>query len=923
LGGELNFGGGFKGDKRGVGFNFRKEFQDGGMLVQPSDDGSRPGYAKDYAGEASKIVNDYKKVVAKLSMNGDLSKAPQLDTYLKNKYGKNAKSIRMTIYRGSDFAAGDYLQQQKLNLAEALKNKSNNSLKYEESGNKFILKKVGSEGVRAKTNKYTKKLYDIIYDLDSREDKVVKAFKYIIDENIPVKKITKGNINLQRAGTIKSMIGKLTGVNTVAPPFTSGLEKSYKLFAKNFDLTPKEFKESFKYLNQIAKQSNLINVPFDQAFKVATERVKGAAELGGSDMLTFYRDPNSNIVNYLFRHWDRNNFNKTNASRVKLYDRSKLKLVDGQLVPKKGYTLNDIELKWESGKKYNVKDFAFSYDNNKLFDRGILSTQGKESGLFDDVYQITNDYYKLHNKIIPDPKNPGKNILFGEMMKRDYGKNSLAIGHNNPGGIKIEPVSNFQLQTQKMNTAIYQTTKNLKNPTLKKRVIEEIYGELFNLKGEKYIDQLIKSPPDISYSQALENVILRKDFTTLPMSAQKEVATSNVVKNMNLPKKQANILSAFCNRKGFKLAGSVEGLTCSMEEIQTNMQKQIDEAAKVSKDGKIPKKFGKLKAFAGSFFGDVAIPLEYMFAAPYLAAGDIEGAKRATTAGLFGYGKVDLDKLPEGEGQRFLKHINALNSFMDNYQSKAMAENELENASDDESRFILTNRIEQAQTNMNNISTDYANYGYDGQKGLLQGKVAAQQLIRDQVQSDYDKKINKATSTQFFKDSDPELLKQNLESIDKYAPNEITPITDLKSYIKNKGEATAGNTNLFFDVKPYTLNRAEAYGVPDIFDQYAGGYAGVETPGFIRETGEVDMGTKDVRDAYSSLPIEYANQLAALEKKELEEGLLAKDIEQRLTGSDALQLASGGIASLTKTIPPASGPTPHGLRYPYNNVKKI
>jgi hypothetical protein len=33
--------------------------------------------------------------------------------------------------------------------------------------------------------------------------------------------------------------------------------------------------------------------------------------------------------------------------------------------------------------------------------------------------------------------------------------------------------------------------------------------------------------------------------------------------------------------------------------------------------------------------------------------------------------------------------------------------------------------------------------------------------------------------------------------------------------------------------------------------------------------------------------------------------------------------ASGGIASLTDTIPPESGPTPHGLRYQYNNVKKI
>ena len=41
------------------------------------------------------------------------------------------------------------------------------------------------------------------------------------------------------------------------------------------------------------------------------------------------------------------------------------------------------------------------------------------------------------------------------------------------------------------------------------------------------------------------------------------------------------------------------------------------------------------------------------------------------------------------------------------------------------------------------------------------------------------------------------------------------------------------------------------------------------------------------------------------------------------TGLRGFSAASGGIASLTKTIPPESGPTPHGLRYPYNNVKKI
>jgi hypothetical protein len=569
-------------------FMKRNPMAGGGMLVQPGFGGTRQGYARDKQIKTSltaeKIVSDYKKTIAKFSMKEDLSKAPSFENYINNKYGKNAKSIRMRVTRESDFAPRDYLQEQKLNLAEALKNKSNNSLKYEELGNKFILKKVGSDGVRAGQNEFTKKLYDIIYDLDSREDKVIKAFKYIIDENLPVKKITKGSSNLQRAGTIKSMIGQLTGINTVAPPFTSGLEKSYKLFAQNFDMTPKEFKESFKYLNQIAKQSNLINVPFDQAFKAATERVKGAAELGGSDMLTFYRDPNSNVVNYIFRHWDRNNFNKTGASRVKLYDRSKLKLVNGELIPKKGYTLDDIELKWESGKKYNVKDFAFSYDNSKLFDKGVLSTQGKASGLFDEVYSITKDYYSLYNKRIPDPKNPGKNIPFGEMMTRDYGKNSLAIGHNNPGGISVEPISNFELQTQKLNTGIYQSTKNFKNPTLKKRIIEELYGELYKFRGgEKYIDQLVKNPPDLSYSEALKNVILRKDFKTLPMSAQREVAIANAVKNMDLPEQIINRFAVLgggnCGR-GFKNQGGRVGLQDGTPDVNVCFRKAIERVRK-------------------------------------------------------------------------------------------------------------------------------------------------------------------------------------------------------------------------------------------------------------------------------------------------------------------------------------------------------
>ena len=92
----------------------------------------------------------------------------------------------------------------------------------------------------------------------------------------------------------------------------------------------------------------------------------------------------------------------------------------------------------------------------------------------------------------------------------------------------------------------------------------------------------------------------------------------------------------------------------------------------------------------------------------------------------------------------------------------------------------------------------------------------------------------------------------------------------------------AGNTNILIDRKPYVLEQAERYGVADIFDNYIQG-----------------ADNKDVRDIYSELPIEYASQLAALEKKELDEGMIKKDIEQRLTGGGQ-GLAQGGLANLMK-----------------------
>ena len=62
----------------------------------------------------------------------------------------------------------------------------------------------------------------------------------------------------------------------------------------------------------------------------------------------------------------------------------------------------------------------------------------------------------------------------------------------------------------------------------------------------------------------------------------------------------------------------------------------------------------------------------------------------------------------------------------------------------------------------------------------------------------------------------------------------------------------------------------------------------------------------------------------AFYKKEVEKPIEFQQLMELPSFRGASEkFASGGIASLTKTIPPESGPTPHGLPYVYNNVKKI
>ena len=106
LGGELNFGGGIKGDDKGIGFSFRKEFQDGGSIgggrITGTPIGDRTGFANIFLdkGKKSRFSKNSNTVVVngkeylKVSKKGD----PNFGKYVYRTsvatpgYGKSGKS---------------------------------------------------------------------------------------------------------------------------------------------------------------------------------------------------------------------------------------------------------------------------------------------------------------------------------------------------------------------------------------------------------------------------------------------------------------------------------------------------------------------------------------------------------------------------------------------------------------------------------------------------------------------------------------------------------------------------------------------------------------------------------------------------------------------------------------------------------------
>jgi hypothetical protein len=458
--------------------------------------------------------------------------------------------------------------------------------------------------------------------------------------------------------------------------------------------------------------------------------------------------------------------------------------------------------------------------------------------------------------------------------------------------------------------------------------IKDFYETNPQAKGKVKLTQLNYDPVKKRFASPTE--IYGKDV--FPSKIQKDMdkfyrktgLSLDVGSTMTLEKvaKDPKTLNKFLKQAGFNIDKCLsEGGRVKLKlgkGVNTCITGVINDELKLAKkSGNVAKfsKFGKLARGAGYLVGWVDIPIELAFALPHLLAGNVQDAKAATTAGLFGYGgkklaQIDQEKNPEA--YKYFKHVQDINDWMDAFNQQQNAESKWGNVGEeylekykkegDPSGVMdrIVAQYDEAVAIQKEIGENYQGYvNEEGEEDLRLidlGKEEGKKYLRETVKKDWEKGMDIDITM-------PDALPGGVHF--NVAPFKEDKITSLEQQIKQKGESFYGGF-----MKPGVGAAAERLGAPDLYDDWYDAFYG-----------------KDPREAYSDLPLDWASQLAALEKKEWAEDprTVQPSAAEEWIWNKKHGFAGGGIANVRRpnAIPPVSGPMPQGggLSTMFNRVK--
>ena len=362
---------------------------------------------------------------------------------------------------------------------------------------------------------------NIMSNLDTLQDKVNKAFDEIIEADEVLVKKTKGGRGYREASPIIQRIADKIKYNTV-PPVRDALENN-------------PFYRENKPLIKFARDAALFDGerPISEIFDEAKYRIDGGVHWS-QKMIS--KNPSESIYDFALRHWNNNKRIKA-PSKIEFFNKKTNKPIEWDKVPIKS-----------GGKSLNRNDvyFTFSEDsNNQKWTYDKIKQKGRESGLFDEVYESKQAYNDLLNKSVTNPKT-GKKTNFGNLMRETfaegygYGAKVNPYGIDHITGVSNDPFKNLRVVSHRDNLALDWINRRIPQKNFRNLLVSELMPKTKNLKGLEYITEIEKGGMKLA-----ENVLTKgKTFSQTPIQELAE----NIVRNEDvlntLTKPQLNKLKS-------------------------------------------------------------------------------------------------------------------------------------------------------------------------------------------------------------------------------------------------------------------------------------------------------------------------------------------------------------------------------------------
>jgi len=364
-----------------------------------------------------------------------------------------------------------------------------------------------SKITKYKTRLESPRALDILNLLETPKEKVDRVFENILSSSEPVDLKYIKTAKVKAASDASAWRSKIAQDTNLDIAFTNRVLNNNSNYLKN--------KKLFDYLSasQLLK-TELKDMTLSEQLKYADQAILGRPQYsgitmskGGNKKGRILRDPAHKVMEFALRNFNQNK----GQGAVKFFD-SKGKLI-----------------KYEPGIKIPYQKSNFSYGGKKHYVKD-LRKPGYMQKFFPEVFENQTAINKLLNKEVDNPFKKGKKIIFGDLMNKiqvkGYGWSPQAgvldVLHGSNGVIN-EPFTNLSLGTRRLNAVLRDIEVGKYGKGLKQKLVKQAFGDLKNLKGDELIEGIVNQQLNIA-----KQVAKGKTFEKPRVQVAKELLKSNV-----------------------------------------------------------------------------------------------------------------------------------------------------------------------------------------------------------------------------------------------------------------------------------------------------------------------------------------------------------------------------------------------------------